>query len=168
MRCMRYLAVALMLSALTLVGKAERTDAQTAQDLVGTWLLVSVSQDQGGAKVELFGPNPNGMLSLASNGRVSLIIVRAGLPPFASKNRMKGAPEENQAVMNGSIALMGTYTFSAADKTLVMHIAASTFPNWAGTDQERLITLNGDTLSWVDPHPSAGGPSAVAVWKRAR
>jgi len=168
MRGLRYLAVAMVLSALALVSSAGRTDAQTAQDLVGTWLLVSITQGQGGTKVEPFGPNPNGMLALESNGRVSLIIIRSGLPPFASKNRMKGTPEENQAVMNGTLAYYGTYTFIAADKTLVLHIAASTFPNWTGADQDRAITLAGDTLSWVDAHPSAGGVSAVVVWKRAR
>ena len=36
----------------------EETVAQTANELVGTWTLVSLINEQGGIRTDLFGPNP--------------------------------------------------------------------------------------------------------------
>src|SRR4051812_46134592 len=57
-----------------------RADAQTAQDLAGTWTLVSSVTEQGGAKVETLGPNPIGTLMLGSDGRYALLFLRRDLP----------------------------------------------------------------------------------------
>ena len=143
--------------------------AQTAKDLVGSWTLVSIRTEQGGNKVEPFGPQPKGALMLEGNGRFSIVIVRPGLPKFAANSRMAGTPEENKAVVQGSLAYFGTYSVSEADKTLALQIEGSTFPNWEGADQKRQsFTLAGDELKYVNPTPSTGMGTAQVVWKRAR
>jgi hypothetical protein len=79
--------------------------AQTAQDLVGTWQLVSnknVRQD--GTRVDIFGTNPKGLYVFTSNGHFAIINARPDLPKFASNNRNEGTPEENKAIVQGSIA----------------------------------------------------------------
>ena len=123
--------------------------AQSAKELVGTWTLVSITLEQNGKKTDFYGPNPQGQVTYAPNGRVSLIIARSDLPQFASKNRKAGTPEENKAVVQGSIAYFGTYSVSETDKTITTHIESSTFPNWIGTDQKRFFTLSGDELKWT-------------------
>jgi hypothetical protein len=71
--------------------------AQTAQDLVGTWQLVSnTNVRQDGSKVDIFGSNPKGLYVFTSN-------VRPELPKFASNNRNEGTPDENKAIVQGSI-----------------------------------------------------------------
>jgi hypothetical protein len=43
--------------------------------------------------------------------------------------------------VQGSNAYFGTYSLNEPDGTLTLHIDRASFPNWAGTDQRRLITL---------------------------
>jgi hypothetical protein len=93
-----------LLLALLVIGFAVRAlqaVAQSAKELVGTWTLVSITLEQDGKKTDFYGPNPQGQVTYAPNGRVSLIIARSDLPQFASKNRKAGTPEENKAVVTG-------------------------------------------------------------------
>jgi Lipocalin-like domain len=141
--------------------------AQTAKDLAGTWTLVSVVTEQGGNKTEPFGPNPQGILMVEANGHYVLAIARAGLPKVASNNRTTGTPEENKAIVGGSIAHFGTLAVNAADKTITFKIETATFPNWDGTEQQRAFTVTGDELTYTVPAASGGG-TATTVWKRAK
>src|SRR5215216_575655 len=77
--------------------------AQTAKDLAGTWMLVSNVTEQGGNKTDTYGPNPKGILTVDANGRYVLAIVRVGLPKVASNNRTTATPEENKAIVGGSV-----------------------------------------------------------------
>lgn len=138
------------------------------EQLVGTWTYVSVDTVRpDGSRVPMFGPNPQGLAIFDGNGRYTLVLARSGQPKFASNNRMEGTPEENQAVVQGSISHFGRYTVNEADKTITFHIETSTFPNWNGAEQRRPFTLSGDELRWVTPGASAGG-SAEVVLKRAK
>ena len=66
-----------------------------------------------------------------------------------------------------SIAYYGTYTVNAAEKVVILHLDASTFPNQIGTDQKRTISfLTADELKYS--HPAAmSGVQVHQVWKRA-
>jgi hypothetical protein len=138
------------------------------EQLVGTWTYVSVDNVRpDGSRVPLFGPNPQGLVIFEGNGVFALVLVRSGLPKFASNSRMEGTPEENKAVVQGSSAHFGRYTVNEADKTITFHIETSTFPNWNGIEQKRPITITGDELKWTTPRASGGG-TAEAVLKRAK
>jgi len=146
----------------------EEAIGQTAKELVGTWTLVSVTLEQDGNKVELFGPNPQGQAIFDPNGRFSAISTRSDIPKFASNNREAGTPEENKAVVQGSIASFGTYSVSETDKAITLHIEGSTFPNWRGADQKRLFTLAGDELTLTTLTPSIGVGTGQMVLRRAK
>ena len=88
--------------------------AQSAKELVGTWTLVSITLEQNGKKTDFYGPNPQGQATWEANGRVSEIAIRSDLPKFELNNRQAGTPEENKAVVHGSIAFFGTYSVSGA------------------------------------------------------
>ena len=141
--------------------------AQTVKDLVGTWTLVSSVNEQGGNKTDQFGPNPKGILIVDANGHYVLAIARAGLPKVASNNRTTATPEENKAIVGGSIFHFGTLSVNAADKTMTFKIETSTFPNWDGTEQKRPFTLTDDELRYTSSSASGGG-TATVVWKRAK
>jgi hypothetical protein len=140
----------------------------TAKDLVGTWTLVSITIERDGKTTDFYGPNPQGQVIFGPNGRFSDIITRSDLPKFASNNREAGTPEENKAVVQGSIAFFGTYSVNETDKTITTHIEGSTFPNWQGVDRKRLFKLSGDELSWTNPTASTGTGPSLSVWKRAQ
>ena len=141
--------------------------AQAGDDLRGTWVLVSSVTDKDGRKTEQFGSGAIGMMSLDAAGHFMLTIISPGLPRFASNNRAGGTPEENQAVLSKSIAMIGTYSHNQADKTLTFKVESSTFPNWNGTQQKRIITaVSKDELQYITPTASSGGVGTVS-WRRA-
>jgi Lipocalin-like domain len=151
------------------LGAALQATAQSAKDqLVGTWMLVSIyGERQDGSKFDPFGANPTGILMFDDNGRFAAQLVGSGLPKFASNSRLKGTPEENKAIVQGSICYFGTYSVSEADNTLNYHIESSSFPNFNGTDQKLSFThIKGDEMEYTAPS-STGGTSHV-VWKRAK
>jgi hypothetical protein len=49
-------------------------------------------------------------LYFESTGRYALVIAHDGFPKFASNGRVNATPEENKAVVEGSIAHFGTYS----------------------------------------------------------
>jgi hypothetical protein len=147
----------------------EEAVAQTAGELVGTWTLVSITIERDGKKTDFFGPNPQGQEMHAPNGRVSVIITRSDLPKFAANNRGEGTPEENKAVVQGSIAYFGTSSVNDTDKTITTHIEGCTFPNWIGTDRKVSFNLSGDELSTTGISASSTGTGIVRlVWKRSK
>jgi hypothetical protein len=88
----------------------------------------------------------------------------ATFPSLKPTNRTAGTPEENKAIVQGSIATYGTY--AVADKDLKLKVEHSTFPNWANTDQTRTLTVSGDEFKWTNAAASGGGIVELA-FKRA-
>ena len=142
--------------------------AQSGSELAGRWTLVSNDIDQDGKKIENFGPNPKGQLMFDGSGHFILLNGRADLPKIAAGNRVSGTPEENKAIVQGSIALYGTYSVDVATKELVFNIEYSTYPNWTGQTQRRPFTVAGDKLTYTVPPVATGRGSSQLVWQRAK
>jgi hypothetical protein len=161
----------LSISAATVLGLAlvsSNAVAQLKQQVVGTWTLVSEQTTRpDGSKFSAVGSNAKGILTLDGNGRASLQVVGDDRRKFTSNNRREGTAEENKAAALGGIAWFGTYSVNEADNALIFKIEGSTFPNWDGTEQKRLITLTGDELKWTNPTGSGGGRVEI-VWKRVK
>jgi hypothetical protein len=138
-----------------------------SQQIAGTWMLTSnVNTREDGSKVDVFGSSPKGIAIFAPDGHFAIVNTREGLPKFASNNRMKGTPEENQAIVQGSIALYGRYSVDPANQVVTLKVDSSTWPSWTGTEQKRKYTLKNDELKWSLP-ASVGGTADVA-WKRVK
>jgi hypothetical protein len=60
--------------------------------------------ERDGKKTDLYGPDPQGRIVFDPDGRISFIVTRSDLPKFASNNRQAGTPEENKAIVQGSLA----------------------------------------------------------------
>lgn len=142
--------------------------AQSASDIVGTWTLVSSITEKDGTRTDQFGSGAKGMLMLDADGHFMLTIIGPDLPKFASNNRAAGTPDENRTVVSKSIAMIGTYSVSSVDKTLIFKVDSATFPNWNGTEQKRLLSSSTrDELKYITPMASSGGVGTV-TWKRAK
>jgi hypothetical protein len=147
-------------------GGAAAQQKSLKEQLVGTWSFVSsTSKAPDGSPV--WGANPKGLLIFTENGRYSSHIVRGDVPKFAAKNRLQGTPEENKAVVHGSIGTFGTYTVDEGKKSFTVRFEASTYPNNSGTEQTRPFTISGDELKIINPASSAGGQSEL-VYRRAK
>jgi hypothetical protein len=164
------------LSAVALcVGTAITSGAMAQQkslkdQLVGTWMLVSnVVTCSDKSTYQPFGPNPSGSLVLDASGRATLVIIRPGLPKIAANNREAETADEGKTIAAGSLAWVGSYTVNEADRTLNLHIDHSSYPNWDGENQKRLITsLSADELKYTNPVSSVGAVASDLVWKRAK
>jgi hypothetical protein len=153
-------------SAITVLGLAFWLTGAVAQtkslkdQLVGTWTLVEAPQ---------WGPNPNGRLSLDADGRYSGILLRSDLAKYASNNRTQTTPQEDKATVQGVLATFGTYTVNEAERTYTIHVEGSSFPNWKGTDQKRIVvSVTADELKVTNPAPSIGGSPTQTVYRRVK
>jgi hypothetical protein len=138
------------------------------EQLAGTWRIVSNDNvAPNGTKRQLFGPDPKGVLFLAANGQYAQIIVRPDKPKFKVNNRLEGTPEENKAAVHGTTATFGTWSVDESNKMLIVRNEGGMFPNQAGTESKRSVTLTGDELKVSNPTPASGGKSD-SVWKRVK
>lgn len=156
-------------------GKRQTETAQPAEPkamkdaLVGTWrLLISDTVNPDNTQTPQYGPNPMGTLMFDANGHYSSIVMRSSnRPRFAANDRLKGTDAENKAVMQGMLVHFGTWTVDEPTKTLTLHIEGSSYPNWEGTTQKRMITslTAGDELTYTVTTPTAGTLPIALAWK---
>ena len=146
----------------------DQTRKSDKEQLVGSWILVSLTAGDGAKQTLPYGPNPKGTMMVDANGRFSITVVRSDLPRFASDNRMTGTPEENMAIVQGCIAYFGTYSIDEATHVITVNVEGSTFPNFDGGTQTRILSFNGDEMTYLNPTPSMGGGTAKVTYRRAR
>lgn len=135
------------------------------KQIVGSWILASISNTSpDGKTIQAFSAG-DGMVVFAANGTFVQALIRSDIPKFSANNRNSGTPDENKAVVQHSLTFIGTYKISD-DGTLTLHVDRSTFPNWNGTDQKRDITsLTASELKWHNPLATVGGTIETS-WKR--
>ena len=162
--------LASVLAGMSLYGTSDvrAEDKGLTQQIQGTWTLVSIYNEMDGKKTDVFGSNPRGSMIFTPNGRFSLILMKASLPKFAANSRVKGTAEENQAVVQGSVALFGSYKADSEKNDAVnLKVEGSTFPNWDAQDQKRIVSFTGDEMNFITPAAAIGGTN-YAVWKRVK
>ena len=146
----------------------DQTRKSDKEQLVGSWILVSLTAGDGAKQTMPYGPNPKGTMTVDANGRFSITVVRSDLPRFASDNRITGTAEENMAIVQGCIAYFGTYSIDEATHVITVNVEGSTFPNFDGGTQTRILSFNGDEMTYLNPTPSMGGGTAKVTYRRAR
>ena len=137
------------------------------EKLVGTWTLLSWEQKKAdGARVERYGPSPNGVAFFDQAGRYIISVMRSDRARYARNALWQGTPEENRETADGTITYFGTYATNEADSSIAIHVDGSSFPNWNGTDQKRFVAIAEDLLT-LTVRPPAGDVVDV-VWRRAK
>jgi hypothetical protein len=162
-------SAAMTLASTLLAGNAVAQTKTLKEQLAGTWLVATVENIRpDGSRFESLGPNPKGILMFDPNGWFSFQLAQHGRPKFASDNRLQGTPEENRATVQGSLSYYGKYSIDEADRVLHLYIESSSYPNFDGIDNKRIITsLSEDELKWYSPAGSIG-TTAEVVWKRPK
>ncbi len=137
---------------------AQEKGSTLAQQVQGSWILVSIYNEQGGKKFNVFGTNPKGLLIVTPDGRYSSIITH-----------MKGINRKKRAIFEGIMASFGTYTVvSDKDHKVIQHIEGDSFPNWDGRDMMHVVTVTGDEMKVTFPTPPIGNGMNYVVYKRAK
>ena len=108
--------------------------------------------------VSMYGATPKGVAVFDAGGRFIITAMRSDRTKYGSNHPAKGTDEENKATAQGT-------TVNEANRTIDIHIEASSFPNWSGTDQQRTFSIVGDRLTLT---ARALGGSADVVWQRAK
>ena len=163
MQVVRFFAA--FLAAGLWAGSAAAQPAKTMRDqLVGTWQFVIAEITAADGKKTLpFGDHPKGMLIFTADGHFSQVHVSGGLPRITSNNRLAGTDADNKAIVQGTLALFGTYAVDEQKKTLTFNIQASTYPNAEGTSQTRTIDkLTADEFRNTNPGAARDGPALAA------
>jgi hypothetical protein len=134
----------------------------TREQLVGAWTLISAdSVRPDGSRVEVFGSNPKGTMIFSSDGHFALIQMRGDLPRLASNSRDRGTPEENKAIVQGSIAYFGTYSVNDNEKLITLKLEGHSETSW--------VRANKGDLSSLSPRTNSSSrtpePPPVRRWK---
>jgi Lipocalin-like domain len=167
----RTLAIAL-LSCLATGAPAAAQDASQNNHLIGTWkLTIADNVLPDGARIHLYGPDPQGVLIFDAGGHYSLQIMSADRPKFAANDKAKGTAEEYRAAVQGSNCHFGRYTVDEHDHTVTFYVEHATFSNWEGTTQNLPFQIAGDEykfIKFIVPHPTTGGAGVTGevTWKR--
>jgi len=98
---------------------------------------------------------------------VLIAVARSERARYAIDNPMQGTAEENKATAQGAMTYFGTYSVNEPDRIIYIHIDASSFPNWSGTDQQRSFTISQDQLKLTARALQTGGQAEV-IWQRAK
>ena len=113
-------AFALVLAAATAAAQPAKS---LREQLVGTWsFIIAEISSADGKKTLPFGDKPKGMLIFTEDGHFSQVHVAGGLPKIAGNNRLGGTPEQNTAIVHGTLAMFGTYTVDEGKKTVTFKI----------------------------------------------
>jgi hypothetical protein len=138
--------------------------------MLGTWhFVIAEITAPNGKKSFPFGPTPRGILIFTPEGDFVQTHIASEVPKIASGNRLAATGEEYAGIVRGSIALFGTYTVDEEKRTVVYHIVSSTFQNWEGISQIRLVEMpTDDELRHTNPDVGAGRGSATNIYKRRR
>lgn len=170
MRTMRISAI-LLAAAFGMSVAAAQPAKSMREHIVGTWdFVIAEITAANGSKTLPFGDKPKGQLIFTADGHFSQVHVSSGLPRIASNNRLAGTDADNRAIVQGTLALFGTYTVDEAKKTLTFNITASTYPNQEGTSQTRTIDKLTETeFRNTNPGAARDGPALAAnVYTRAK
>jgi len=137
------------------------------EQLIGTWTLVSAVREEipSGARTNLFGDAPRGFLTYGADGRMLALITRGDRKPPAA-NRASAA--EAEALFRSMLGYGGTYSIAGNEVTHQVDISWN--ESFTGSQQKRLVDLDGDILRLstpVTPDPIDGKMSVRRMtWKK--
>jgi hypothetical protein len=165
------LPVSLLLLPLCPVSAQTGAQASPAQQILGTWKLVSyVGEDvASGRRTDVMGAHPSGYIEYGRDGRMMVIIVGT------DRNKPAGpvaTPAEAQALLTSLLAYAGTYTLDTRAHTVTHHIEVSWDQTRTGESHVRTYRFEGDRLTLTTQpsrDPASGRPSVrTVVWERVR
>jgi hypothetical protein len=138
--------------------------ANEAQQIVGTWKLVSVMYEDQETKAlaPIMGDNPRGFQIATKDGRWLALATPGG-------RKTPETDAERAQAFRTMIAYSGRYRVEGS--TITTKVEAAWNESWVGGEQVRHIRFEGDKLfieSPPMPHPNMFGKTVrvIVVWQR--
>lgn len=121
------------------------------RQLVGAWELVSYvvySEKSASNVVYPLGEDAKGIIMYNESGYMSAQLQRRGQKPFAAAWPADGSESELAESAKNYIGYTGPFYLDESGAVPVLHhgFTISSFPNWLGDTQKRLVKLEGDHL----------------------
>jgi hypothetical protein len=100
------------------------------------------------------------------DGYMFVAIMRPHRAKFAAGDLLRGSTEEKVQAAESYVSYCGRYDFRG--DTVIHHVELSSFPNWVGADQERLLELAGNRLILRTRRMLLAGTEQTAhlIWER--
>jgi Lipocalin-like domain len=118
------------------------------QALEGTWRVLSLEASfDGGPPEQFLGSKPSGYIAFFPSGRMFVMITGEG--------RKAAKTDEDRAKL---LETMAAYTgkYRVEDNKVVIKVDASWTEIWTGTEQTRIVTINGDRMHIETPAIPSG------------
>jgi hypothetical protein len=138
--------------------------ANEAQQIIGTWKLVSVMYEDQETKAlaPIMGDNPRGFQIATKDGRWLALATPSG-------RKTPETDAERAQAFRTMIAYSGRYRVEGS--TITTKVEAAWNESWVGGEQVRHIRFEGDKLfieSPPMPHPNMFGKTVrvIVVWQR--
>ena len=117
--------------------------------LIGAWELVdysAFSPDDPASKLYPMGKDAKGVIMYTSSGYMSAQLQIPGQPPFQSGDISGGSKDELAEAGKNYLAYTGPfYLDETGDEPLLQHhMSNSSFPNWFGNTQRRVVSISDD------------------------
>ena len=135
--------------------------------LVGTWRLVAwENRDAQGQVTWPLGHDARGYIIYTADGYMSVQIMAASRPAFVAGDLLGGSSAEKAGAAETYTAYVGRYERRAG--SVIHYVEVSLFPNWVGTQQERLLEISGNRLTLSTAPILLGGKQQTAhlIWER--
>jgi Lipocalin-like domain len=140
------------------------------EQLLGAWTLVSLTRFVGDVEEPgMLGREAIGRIIFAPDGHMCFNAMRPNRSKFGSRDFQAGTPEEKTAAYDSYTGYCGRYEVNEQERSMVVRVELSSYPNWTGTTQKRFVEVAGNRLLNSPPILSEGRQIvAVAVWERAK
>ncbi len=142
-------------------------DADSASTLLGSWRLLSWEHRSEDGDIDYpMGDDAVGFIHYLAGGRMAVAIMTAQRARFAGDDLLGGSQAEKADALATFIAYCGR--FEVHGGVVAHEVEVSSFPNWTGTRQERLMKLQGDRLMLSTAPLLLGGRMQTAhlIWER--
>lgn len=140
---------------------------QMQDQLIGSWRLVSFENHDGDGRVrQPYGHDPVGYILYTAEGRMSATVMRGDRTPFDGVPRRGEGVAEKASAFEEYLSYAGRYTF-LGDR-VIHHVEVSLWPDWVGTDLERLAEFRDEQLILRTP-PIVQGErtrTTIITWER--
>jgi hypothetical protein len=149
-------------------GSVRRSQAQTVDQLYGTWRLLKVTRTivATGETTDVFGKAPSGFINYGRDGRMLVIGVSDGRSAPADPTKV--TDQERAQLYRTMFAYGGTFTFDG--KTVTHHVDISYNQTWSGTDLTRQARFAGSRLILTTPPAIIDGKMSFATltWEKVK
>lgn len=131
----------LLLVPFFLLAPYAKAQDDAAANLQGTWKLKSfyMVDEETKEKKATYGEQPNGYLTLLSNGRMFLVMTGTDRP------KKPETDADPSSAYKSMVAYTGTYRLEG--DAFITKVDTAWNEAWVGTDQKRIFKVEGDTLT---------------------